>query len=196
MKSSIKSYAVLSLVGALLIGGVVLSTREIMAHVANESSHSVISMVVDTQDTYRSMLEHNQAVLDAQEAKAKAKADAEAKAKAEAEAKAKAEAEAKENESTTGETPDATPNEPTAPGKADESKDAPDAGTAGEPSNPDDWITIQSDGSRTYLIRPGDTLCLISKRVGYSVDELTKLNAIKDVNLIYSGSVLRLPAAK
>lgn len=49
------------------------------------------------------------------------------------------------------------------------------------------------DGTVVYHIQWGDTLCEISTLLGYSVDELAEYNHIKDVNLIYAGSVLRVP---
>lgn len=44
-----------------------------------------------------------------------------------------------------------------------------------------------------YFIDDGDTLTSISARFGYSVDQIANYNQVRDVNLIYSNSVLRLP---
>lgn len=46
---------------------------------------------------------------------------------------------------------------------------------------------------KIYYIKSGDTLCGISTSTGYSVDEIAELNKIRDVNLIYADSVLRIP---
>lgn len=54
-------------------------------------------------------------------------------------------------------------------------------------------VTTDVDGVRIYIIQPGDTLCQLSAAFGYSVDELANYNQIRDVNLIYSNSALRIP---
>ena len=62
--------------------------------------------------------------------------------------------------------------------------------------------TKQTDGSTNsepttpsvYLIKPGDTLSDISAQHGYSVDAIANFNEIRDVNMIYSNSALRIPA--
>ena len=105
-----------------------------------------------------------------------------------------------------GDPPD-TGQEGTGPGDtdpgADDSVDAPD-----EPIGPDipvgpevmpevpeipEWATLADDGSLLYVIQRGDTLSKISALVGFSVDELAEYNHIRNVNLIYTGSVLRIP---
>jgi hypothetical protein len=45
----------------------------------------------------------------------------------------------------------------------------------------------------TYTIRWGDNLTKIAKKFGTSVDELVKLNKIKNKNLIYAGDTLKIP---
>ncbi len=52
---------------------------------------------------------------------------------------------------------------------------------------------VQGGGS-TYTVRPGDTLSQIAQRHGTTVDELVRLNNIRNPNLIYPGQELRLPA--
>lgn len=44
-----------------------------------------------------------------------------------------------------------------------------------------------------YIIQYGDTLSELSATLGYSVDELAQYNNIRNVNRIYTGSILRLP---
>jgi len=51
---------------------------------------------------------------------------------------------------------------------------------------------VQGGGS-TYTVRPGDTLSQIAQRHGTTVDELVRLNNIRNPNLIYPGQELRLP---
>ncbi|MBP1739940.1 MAG: uncharacterized protein H6Q48_2233 [Deltaproteobacteria bacterium] len=48
-------------------------------------------------------------------------------------------------------------------------------------------------GGKTYEVRSGDTLLGIAKKHGTTVDELAKLNNIKDKNSIYPGQKLLLP---
>lgn len=45
----------------------------------------------------------------------------------------------------------------------------------------------------TYRIRPGDTLWALSRKFGTSVEELVKLNGIKNPNLIIAGHTLKIP---
>lgn len=45
-----------------------------------------------------------------------------------------------------------------------------------------------------YVVKPGDTLGLIARRHNTTVYELARLNGIVNVNIIYVGQVLRLPA--
>lgn len=55
--------------------------------------------------------------------------------------------------------------------------------------------TFCEDGTLVYRIRWGDTLCRISRIFGYSVQELAEYNHIKNPNLIYADSSLRIPSA-
>lgn len=54
-------------------------------------------------------------------------------------------------------------------------------------------IQIDENGNRYYHIVWGDTLCKISSELHYSVDELAEYNHIRNVNLIYAESDLRIP---
>lgn len=54
-------------------------------------------------------------------------------------------------------------------------------------------IVRKADGTMVYMIQPGDTLTSISATLGYSVDELANFNQIRNVNLIYANSALRVP---
>lgn len=44
-----------------------------------------------------------------------------------------------------------------------------------------------------YTIKSGDTLTKISARTLFSVDEIANFNQIRNVNMIYTNSALRLP---
>lgn len=52
--------------------------------------------------------------------------------------------------------------------------------------------TLNSEGQRYYTIQRGDTLSGIARRYGVSVNYLVRLNGIKDPNLIYPGTVLKV----
>lgn len=54
-------------------------------------------------------------------------------------------------------------------------------------------IIQDEDGTYIYLIQNGDTLTQLSAAFGYSVDQIANFNQIRDVNLIYANSVLRIP---
>lgn len=45
-----------------------------------------------------------------------------------------------------------------------------------------------------YVVRTGDTLYSIAKKYGVVVEELARVNQIEDVNLIYIGEELIIPA--
>ena len=57
----------------------------------------------------------------------------------------------------------------------------------------DNHIVQKADGTMVYIVQPGDTLTSISAALGYSVDELANFNQIRNVNLIYAYSALRIP---
>ena len=54
-------------------------------------------------------------------------------------------------------------------------------------------VPENSSGANYYQIQPGDTLSEIAARFGTSVRTLAALNHITDPNLIYAGTVIRIP---
>ena len=52
--------------------------------------------------------------------------------------------------------------------------------------------TVSSEASISYTIQSGDTLNTIAKKFGTTVDDLVRLNNIKDPNLIYAGKSLKI----
>jgi len=54
-------------------------------------------------------------------------------------------------------------------------------------------VSVDADGNYYYHIVWGDTLCKISSDLHYSVDEIADYNHIRNVNLIYAESDLRVP---
>lgn len=54
-------------------------------------------------------------------------------------------------------------------------------------------VRVDINGDFIYIIQKNDTLSKISAGFGYSVDELATYNKIKNVNLIYTGSSIRIP---
>src|SRR3954454_13354341 len=49
-------------------------------------------------------------------------------------------------------------------------------------------------GQQSYVVQPGDTLFSIAARFNVSVSELATINKVYDVNAIFVGQVLTLPA--
>lgn len=56
-----------------------------------------------------------------------------------------------------------------------------------------DNIVQDKDGTFVYMIQDGDTLSQLSAAFGFSVDELASFNQIRDVDIIYANSSLRVP---
>lgn len=54
-------------------------------------------------------------------------------------------------------------------------------------------ISKGASPNKTYYVSYGDTLSKISFDTSISVDKLANYNQIRDVNLIYAGSVLQIP---
>lgn len=59
-----------------------------------------------------------------------------------------------------------------------------------------EYVVVDIDGTMVYLVKKGDTLSDVSGLVGYSVQELAENNCIKNVNLIYEGQTIRIPAGQ
>ena len=53
-------------------------------------------------------------------------------------------------------------------------------------------IYEHKNNGNTYVIKSGDTLSGIAKKFGTTVDELVNLNKIKDANIIYAGSTIKI----
>jgi LysM repeat protein len=49
-------------------------------------------------------------------------------------------------------------------------------------------------GLIAYVVEPNDTLASIAARFGTTVDELARLNALGDPDLIVAGDILLVPA--
>lgn len=66
-----------------------------------------------------------------------------------------------------------------------------------DPSTPPDRDSDQSveppPADTIYNIQRGDTLTSISAKLGVSVDAIAEYNAVRDINVISEGAVLRLP---
>ncbi|MFN0090969.1 MAG: LysM peptidoglycan-binding domain-containing protein, partial [Acidimicrobiales bacterium] len=56
-------------------------------------------------------------------------------------------------------------------------------------------VAPPASGAQRYVVRPGDTLSAIARRVGVSQHELARANGLKDHNLVFAGSALALPGA-
>ena len=59
-----------------------------------------------------------------------------------------------------------------------------------------EYVVVDIDGNMVYLVEKGDTLSDVSGRIGYSVQELAEFNAIQNVNMIYEGQTIRIPASQ
>src|SRR5258708_30427204 len=53
--------------------------------------------------------------------------------------------------------------------------------------------TAQAQG-RIYVVQAGDTLFAVAARFNVSISELATINRVYDVNLLFVGQVLNLPA--
>lgn len=75
------------------------------------------------------------------------------------------------------------------------SKSEPLDNQATKPFKISSQVSVRQDSNNisVYDIKPGDTLTSISHEFGFSVDQIANLNQIRDVNVIYAGSSLRIP---
>jgi LysM repeat protein len=66
-----------------------------------------------------------------------------------------------------------------------------------DPVTPPDRGSDQNEGSsqedEIYYIQDGDTLTALSAQFGMSIDYIADYNAVRDVNIISEGAVLRVP---
>ena len=85
--------------------------------------------------------------------------------------------------------------EPDATVGSDLDKDTTNSPEADKIPNPDIVVDSNHDFG-TYNVQKGDTLSKISAKVSCSVDALAEYNQIKDIHLIYEGSVIRIPKPK
>lgn len=61
------------------------------------------------------------------------------------------------------------------------------------PPMPEETQTAVASGSRTYKVRPGDTLSTIAKRYGVSQDEIQELNGLSNPRGLKMGQTLSIP---
>lgn len=72
----------------------------------------------------------------------------------------------------------------------------PSAGVYTSPTAPAGTTTAyQPATSTSYVVKPGDTLTAIAARSGISQTALALANGLKNVNLLRTGSILRLPSS-
>lgn len=93
-------------------------------------------------------------------------------------------------------TPTETPTEPTNPPSSGEGSTGTTDGDSQIPYIGADYVTIDADGNMVYIVERGDTLTKISRLTGYSIQELAEYNHIENVNLIYTGQAIRIPASQ
>jgi LysM repeat protein len=69
----------------------------------------------------------------------------------------------------------------------------PGADPSALPDRSSDPTPTPTPADRIYNILPGDTLTSISAKLGMSVDSIAAYNAVRNVDVISAGSVLRVP---
>lgn len=80
--------------------------------------------------------------------------------------------------------------------ESDESTGASDGEAPSEPRESEEKNTEAEERPSKpviHIVQPEDTLSSISARYGVSVDAIAKANKIRDVNLIYDDSALKIP---
>ncbi|MCI4659641.1 LysM peptidoglycan-binding domain-containing protein [Cryobacterium zhongshanensis] len=77
----------------------------------------------------------------------------------------------------------------TVPGTAVPGTDAP----VTPPDRGSDQTGVPAQADQVYYIQDGDTLTSLSARFGMSIDYIANYNAVRDVNVISEGAVLRVP---
>lgn len=86
--------------------------------------------------------------------------------------------------------PASSPEAPPTPPTGDE---APVADPSTPPDRDSDQTGDVEQKDTIYTIVEGDTLTSISAKLGVSVDAIADYNAVRDINVISEGAVLRLP---
>lgn len=81
-------------------------------------------------------------------------------------------------------------------GSNSESKSEPSCDDPNLPPVEDDKKNVSRSDDEIYEIIWGDTLSELSLKFGVSVDALANYNQIRDPNLIYAGSALRIPGKR
>lgn len=69
----------------------------------------------------------------------------------------------------------------------------PEADPASPPDRGSDQPEADKPKDTVYSVQPGDTLTSISAKLHVGVDAIAEYNAVRDVDVISSGSVLRVP---
>ena len=85
----------------------------------------------------------------------------------------------------------ATSEAPQTPDTGDESPVTDDPSTP--PDRDSDQTEVTPPADTIYSIREGDTLTALSAQFGMSIDSIAAYNAVRDVNVISAGAVLRVP---
>ena len=80
---------------------------------------------------------------------------------------------------------------PPTPNTGDESPGADHSATP--PDRASDQIPVPPQPDTIYYIQRGDTLTALSAKFGQSIDSLANYNAVRNVNVISTGAVLRVP---
>jgi LysM repeat protein len=80
---------------------------------------------------------------------------------------------------------------PPTPGPGDETPGSDDPSTP--PDRNSDQTGVPTPADEIYYIQEGDTLTALSAQFGMSIDSIANYNAVRDVNVISEGAVLRVP---
>lgn len=80
-----------------------------------------------------------------------------------------------------------------APSNPETGAETPVADPSALPDRDSDPTPSPTPADRIYSIEPGDTLTSISAKLGMSVDSIAAYNAVRNVDVISEGAVLRVP---
>lgn len=196
-KKGLRNVIIASALGGLLVSGAcIVMTGATVDKMKEQAVTAVANMPAEAQpaDNASNASSTSSASADGKDASAEASKPAASDSSSSASSSSAVSSEASSSASS-GAAADADGSEDGAKPSEGASDASEDGKGAGAPAGGDIEVVGSGtrNGEKVYIIKWGDTLSYISAETGFSVDEIANLNEIRDVNMIYADSALRIP---